>query len=91
MRCIESKESSQKNMQGPTIFTVSLRSYGASKKKNLNPKINIKQQTQKNYFKPANLQSRNKHIERSSNKSTEMNNSEPISSSLFSHRQTQNL
>ena len=48
-----------------------------------NPKINIKQQTQKNYFKPANLQSRNKHIERSSNKSTKMNNSEPISSSLF--------
>ena len=41
MRCIESKESSQKNMQGPTIFTVSLRSYGTSnqkqKKKNLNP------------------------------------------------------
>ena len=48
-----------------------------------NPKINIKQQTQKNYFKPANLQSINKHIERSSNKSTEMNNPEPISSSLF--------
>ena len=47
MRCIESKESSQKNMQGPTIFTVSLMSYGTSKKKkkNLNPKINIKQQT----------------------------------------------
>ena len=35
-----SKESSQKNMQGPTIFTVSLRSYGTNqkkKKKNLNP------------------------------------------------------
>ena len=48
-----------------------------------NPKINIKQQTQKNYIKPTNLQPINKHIERSSNKPTEMNNPKPISSSLF--------
>ena len=34
-------------------------------------------------IKPTNLQPRNKHIERSSNKTTEMNNPETISSSLF--------
>ena len=53
MRCIESKESSQKNMQGPTIFTFSLRSYATQKKK-IKPINWDEHQTQKFTWNPKN-------------------------------------